>query len=236
MTIVANSAPSLVQSSLVPPRARQDEAAHRRVGYLFVAFFTIPFLPSTSCRFLRRLRRFHPMEHRRLAALGRADNFYDIAQGQMGVHGLRQCPALRPHHRAERDCARAAVRALRQQTLPALRPCAHVLLRAERHVRDRHRPGLGLAPRHAIRPGQPLPGLSGHLPDTLAHLARWSLFGVSIASVWWDLGLAFVLFLAALQDIPSKLIEAAHVDGAGGWSALSLHRPAAPSPRALHGG
>jgi multiple sugar transport system permease protein len=42
----------------------------------------------------------------------------------------------------------------------------------------------------------------------------WSLVGVSIASIWWDLGLAFVLFLAALQDIPADLTEAATVDGA----------------------
>lgn len=48
----------------------------------------------------------------------------------------------------------------------------------------------------------------------------WSLVGVSIASVWWDLGLAFVLFLAALQDIPSDLTEAALVDGAGRWQRL----------------
>ena len=47
-----------------------------------------------------------------------------------------------------------------------------------------------------------------------------SLIGVSIASVWWDLGLAFVLFLAALQDIPSDLTEAALVDGAGRWQRL----------------
>src|SRR5262245_10899000 len=44
---------------------------------------------------------------------------------------------------------------------------------------------------------------------------RWSLVGVSIASIWWDLGLAFVLFLAALQDIPSEIVDAARVDGAG---------------------
>lgn len=49
---------------------------------------------------------------------------------------------------------------------------------------------------------------------------RWSLVGVSIASIWWDLGLAFVLFLAALQDIPSDIVEAAQVDGAGRWSRL----------------
>jgi len=43
---------------------------------------------------------------------------------------------------------------------------------------------------------------------------RWSLVGVSLASVWWDLGLAFVLFLAALQDVPRELYESAAVDGA----------------------
>jgi multiple sugar transport system permease protein len=46
---------------------------------------------------------------------------------------------------------------------------------------------------------------------------RWSLIGISIASVWWDLGLAFVLFLAALQDIPGEIVDAARVDGANRW-------------------
>ena len=43
---------------------------------------------------------------------------------------------------------------------------------------------------------------------------NWSLIGVSIASIWWDLGLAFILFLAALQDVPKDLYDAAEVDGA----------------------
>ena len=43
---------------------------------------------------------------------------------------------------------------------------------------------------------------------------QWSLIGVSIASIWWDLGLAFVLFLAALQDVPQEIYESAEVDGA----------------------
>jgi multiple sugar transport system permease protein len=51
---------------------------------------------------------------------------------------------------------------------------------------------------------------------------NWSLIGVSIASVWWDLGLAFVLFLAALQDVPRDLYEAAEVDGASRWQRLWL--------------
>src|SRR5262245_13375175 len=49
---------------------------------------------------------------------------------------------------------------------------------------------------------------------------RWSLVGVSIATIWWDVGLAFLLILAALQDIPKELEEAAEVDGASRWQKL----------------
>jgi multiple sugar transport system permease protein len=49
---------------------------------------------------------------------------------------------------------------------------------------------------------------------------RWALIGVSMASVWWDLGLGFVLFLAALQDIPREITEAATVDGANRFQRL----------------
>lgn len=45
----------------------------------------------------------------------------------------------------------------------------------------------------------------------------WALYGVGIASIWWDMGLAFVLLLAALQDIPGDLYDAAEVDGATAW-------------------
>ena len=50
--------------------------------------------------------------------------------------------------------------------------------------------------------------------------ANWSLIGVSVASIWWDLGLAFILFLAALQDVPRDLYDAAEVDGASLWQRL----------------
>src|SRR5262249_13250224 len=53
----------------------------------------------------------------------------------------------------------------------------------------------------------------------------WSLIGVSIASVWWDLGLAFVLFLAALQDFRGALDGAAVRDGAPGWQRVWLVTP-----------
>ena len=45
----------------------------------------------------------------------------------------------------------------------------------------------------------------------------WSLYGVSITSIWWDMGLAFVLILAGLQDIPSDLYDAVEIDGATRW-------------------
>jgi multiple sugar transport system permease protein len=63
-------------------------------------------------------------------------------------------------------------------------------------------------------------GAVGIAPVPWLTSTSWSLVGVSIASIWWDLGLAFVLLLAALQDIPRDLIEAAKVDGAGPFSRL----------------
>jgi multiple sugar transport system permease protein len=44
-----------------------------------------------------------------------------------------------------------------------------------------------------------------------------AMFSVVILTVWWTLGFNFVLYLAALQDIPKELYEAARVDGATGW-------------------
>jgi multiple sugar transport system permease protein len=58
-------------------------------------------------------------------------------------------------------------------------------------------------------------GFLGIPPIPWLTSVHWSLIGVSIASIWWDMGLAFVLFLAALQDVPLDLYEAAHLDGAG---------------------
>lgn len=48
----------------------------------------------------------------------------------------------------------------------------------------------------------------------------WALFGVSVASIWWDMGLAFVLILAGLQDISQELYDVAEVDGANAWQRL----------------
>jgi multiple sugar transport system permease protein len=49
---------------------------------------------------------------------------------------------------------------------------------------------------------------------------RWSWVGVSITSIWWDLGFSFVLLLAGLQEVPPELIEAALIDGANRLQSL----------------
>ena len=45
-------------------------------------------------------------------------------------------------------------------------------------------------------------------------IANFSLAGVSI---WRYMGLNFVLFLGAIQSVPSELYEAAGIDGASKW-------------------
>lgn len=45
----------------------------------------------------------------------------------------------------------------------------------------------------------------------------WSMAGVVIVSVWKNIGYFMIIYLAALQDIPQSLYEAATVDGASGW-------------------
>ncbi|MEJ5866999.1 sugar ABC transporter permease [Pseudokineococcus sp. 5B2Z-1] len=58
-------------------------------------------------------------------------------------------------------------------------------------------------------------GLPGDTLWTSSLPAGWvSLVGVT---VWWTLGFNAVIFLAALQDVPAELHEAAKVDGAGAW-------------------
>jgi multiple sugar transport system permease protein len=43
---------------------------------------------------------------------------------------------------------------------------------------------------------------------------------IVIATVWWSLGFAMILFLAGLQEIPAERYEAARLDGAGLWSII----------------
>ncbi|MFC7464629.1 carbohydrate ABC transporter permease [Brachybacterium sp. GCM10030252] len=44
-----------------------------------------------------------------------------------------------------------------------------------------------------------------------------AMIAVVITTVWWTIGFNFLLYLAALQNIPDQLYEAASLDGAGGF-------------------
>ncbi|MFF8641241.1 carbohydrate ABC transporter permease [Streptomyces sp. NPDC015345] len=47
-----------------------------------------------------------------------------------------------------------------------------------------------------------------------------AMLAVVITTLWWTVGFSFLLFLAALQNIPPHLYEAAALDGAGAWQRM----------------
>jgi ABC-type sugar transport system permease subunit len=42
-----------------------------------------------------------------------------------------------------------------------------------------------------------------------------AMIGIAMASIWWTIGYNTVVYLAALQDIPTDILNAADIDGAG---------------------
>jgi multiple sugar transport system permease protein len=45
-----------------------------------------------------------------------------------------------------------------------------------------------------------------------------ALVAVAVLSTWFSCGLGMILFMTAMQGVPTELIEAARVDGAGWWA------------------
>ncbi|RLM33180.1 carbohydrate ABC transporter permease [Haloarcula sp. Atlit-120R] len=45
----------------------------------------------------------------------------------------------------------------------------------------------------------------------------WSMPAIVITTVWWQAGFYFAVLLAARQNVPERLYEAARLDGAGPW-------------------
>jgi multiple sugar transport system permease protein len=48
----------------------------------------------------------------------------------------------------------------------------------------------------------------------------WAMPSIALMKVWTDVGFYAVIFLAALQGMPSELVDAAKVDGANDWQAF----------------
>lgn len=69
-----------------------------------------------------------------------------------------------------------------------------------------YQPGFGLINSYLTRIG--LPEVSWLTDPQVA------MISVVLATVWWQVGFSFVLYLAGLQEIPKELYEAAAVDGA----------------------
>jgi multiple sugar transport system permease protein len=57
----------------------------------------------------------------------------------------------------------------------------------------------------------------GRTPIAYLNDPKLALPAIAATTVWWCLGLPMVLFLAALQQVPRELYEAAALDGAGRW-------------------
>ena len=73
----------------------------------------------------------------------------------------------------------------------------------------------------------PRQGVLGHLARSLGlEPVAWvtnpdlAMPAIVIATVWWSLGFAMILFLAGLQEIPDEHYEAARIDGASTWAVI----------------
>ena len=73
-------------------------------------------------------------------------------------------------------------------------------------------PQVGLAPKFFGAVGLPVPDFIGSTSG------GWT--AVVIMTLWWTFGFNFVLYTAAIQDVPADVYEAAAIDGAGPWQQI----------------
>src|SRR5437899_1159123 len=62
--------------------------------------------------------------------------------------------------------------------------------------------------------------VAGLVLFVLRPIPYWAMPSIVIMSVWKSFGYCMVIFLAGLQAVPTELIEAAKIDGAGRWQAF----------------
>jgi multiple sugar transport system permease protein len=64
-------------------------------------------------------------------------------------------------------------------------------------------------------------GLGLPVPDFIGSTSGgWT--AVTLMTLWWTFGFNFVLYTAALQDVPPDVYEAAAIDGAGPWQQIRM--------------
>ncbi len=73
-------------------------------------------------------------------------------------------------------------------------------------------PEIGLLTKAFTSIGLPDPGFLS--------TPKGAWFAVTLLTVWWTFGFNFVLYTAALQEVPEETYEAAALDGAGPWQQI----------------
>jgi multiple sugar transport system permease protein len=72
-------------------------------------------------------------------------------------------------------------------------------------------------------------GWFGAKPVAFLSIPGLAMPAVAVTTIWWCIGLPMMLFLAALQQVPRELYEAAALDNSGKWK--TLRRITLPSIR-----
>ena len=142
------------------------------------------------------------------------------------AHAFVNIAPLRADHRSRRDRAGPAVRALRQPGLAACPALARTLL---------FTPNVVSATVIGLVWVWMLDTQFGVLNHYLGYLGigpipwltstQWSLVGVSIASIWWDMGLAFVLLPGGAAGRPARPARGGRASTAPGACAASGTSP-----------
>ena len=102
----------------------------------------------------------------------------------------------------------------------APRCCARVLLLLGAVGHHRHAAlAHGVHPRRRLRLDRAR-GSSARQPVAFLSDEELALPAIAITTIWWCIGLPMMLFLAALQQVPRELYEAAALDNAGRWRTL----------------